>query len=469
MKSLLWAFVFSLGVTAGVWAQDAAPISTALPADLSALLEQRVHSVVTVEFFIQNEIDRQRVFAKGVVLDDEGRIALSDMAIHMAVPPERLKDFKVHLLGEDSDGYPAVYLGINFVSGTHYIQAEKAVREKFVPITSYPTAVPRIGEMLWGISAQDEDFYYKPNLYFGTLMFSHPFPLVYGFTRPEVTAIGGPVFDAKGDFVGIGGRPATESYIMYVGGKSAPISLAPRDETNAFIFAADALKYLRQIPSSPAGDPEAWLGVDGLRPLDRDVARFLKLENQGAIVLSEIIAEGPAQQAGLMNKDIIVSVDGENLPKLRPDDSLLRWFSFYLADKKPGEKMTLGIIRGEEPKQIELTVGTRPMRERNAPRVYFPRLGMTVREMTLEDAVRHRLFQSDLKGGVVNFRKANAPAATAEMEWGDWIKEIDGTPTDSYEKTVELLQAADKDLQKKEVVIMVSRGTETKVLRLKLN
>jgi len=269
--------------------------------------------------------------------------------------------------------------------------------------------------------------------------------------------------------VGVGTNPSSQNYLMFFGGKTGRIALAPLDESNTFIWANDYLKYVKRIPQSPAGDPEPWLGIEGAQPVDKDVAHFLELEKQGAIVVSEIIAKSPADVAGLKNKDIIVTVDGKPLPKLHPDQNLLRWLTFYVAEKKVGDSVGFEVIRGDKKELVSVKLVARPLRDRNAARDYFPRLGLSVREFTVDDAVKHRLFQSDLKGAVVSFLRQNAPASTAEMRLGDWIKEVDGSPVNSYAQAVEKLAAIDKDLQKKEAVVMVSRGTETKVFRLKLN
>lgn len=447
-----------------------AGVITTLPSTIEFLFKTRASAVVSVEFFIQEEIERERVTTLGIVLNRDGVIVLPESAIALWVPPERLTDFKVRYLGVDSEGIKATYLGVNYLSNTHYIKITPPQGEEpMASIGDFPMATPKMGEMLWGVSSQDEDFLYKPVLNFGTVVFLHSFALNFGFTRGEVTGIGAPVFNAKGDFVGVGTFPSSQSYIMYMGKERGRISLSPYDETNTFIWAEDYLKFVNQVPLSPAGDPEPWLGIDGIQPLDKEVSHFMKLDKQGAVVVSEIITPSPAEAAGFKPKDIIVEIDGTALPKMHPDQSLLRWLSLYLGQKKAGDTIAFSVIRGEERIALSSTLVERPRRERNAERTYFPRLGLSVRYFTLEDALRHRLFRSDLTGAVVSFLRENAPAATAEMRIGDWIKEVDGTPVDSYQKTIEALKAAENDPDKKEVVIMVSRGTETKVLRLKLN
>jgi len=51
----------------------------------------------------------------------------------------------------------------------------------------------------------------------------------------------------------------------------------------------------------------------------------------------------------------------------------------------------------------------------------------------------------------------------------DWIKEIDGSSVDSFTEVVKKLTSIENDLKRKEFVMLVSRGAETAVLRVKLH
>ena len=64
--------------------------------------------------------------------------------------------------------------------------------------------------------------------------------------------------------------------------------------------------------------------------------------------------------------------------------------------------------------------------------------------------------------------KPSSPAATAGLRPDDWIKEIDGVEVRSFADATEKLGAIDGDAARPEVVLLVSRGGETAVLRVKL-
>ena len=71
-------------------------------------------------------------------------------------------------------------------------------------------------------------------------------------------------------------------------------------------------------------------------------------------------------------------------------------------------------------------------------------------------------------GVIVHFVKPSSPAATAGLRPDDWIKEIDGTEVKSYAAAVVKLSAIESDKFRTECVLLVSRGGDTSILRVKL-
>ena len=62
----------------------------------------------------------------------------------------------------------------------------------------------------------------------------------------------------------------------------------------------------------------------------------------------------------------------------------------------------------------------------------------------------------------------SSPAAIAGLRQEDWIKEIDGTEAKSFAEVTAKLTGIEKDDSRAEFVLLVSRGGETAVLRVKL-
>ena len=69
---------------------------------------------------------------------------------------------------------------------------------------------------------------------------------------------------------------------------------------------------------------------------------------------------------------------------------------------------------------------------------------------------------------VAHFVKASSPAAAAGLRPEDWIKEIDGADVKTFAAAKAKLAEIEGDLARSEFVMLVARGNETAVLRVKL-
>ncbi len=435
--------------------------------DLSVLFEERVKSVVAVECFIQHEVDREPAIAVGVVFDDEGRIVLLDTALPSWLPPDRFKDFKVHQLGVDDDGFGATYLGQDYLTGYHFVQIEESARDKFVSVQSFGMAAPKRGELLWGIGVMGDQWAFLPYFLSGRLSGVEPLPWLIGFTDVAVASPGSAVFDAQGHFAGWAGRPVTQEKVVFMQGERFNAAIQDIRESSMFLTAEEFAEQVKMVPSRPEGDPRPWLGISGVQPLDREAARFLGLEQQGALVVSDIIEEGPAQKAGLQSRDIVVALDGEPLPKYKPDFVVSRFFELEMMKKGIGQTVPITVIRGDQKLDLEATLIQQPTPLKEAERHYFSDLGLAIRQFTLFDGISRRVMKVSDEGVIVDFVKPNSPLNSAGLVPGDWVKEVDGKPIANFAEGEAAFEALEDDPDRKDFVLLVSRANETKVLRVK--
>jgi len=136
--------------------------------------------------------------------------------------------------------------------------------------------------------------------------------------------------------------------------------------------------------------------------------------------------------------------------------------------RRPGDEMTITVLRGDDRIDLRAKLGDEPKLAREAERKFFEHLGLTIREFVYADAVARRVKTSDAAGVVVFYVKANNPAAMSGLEVDDWIKEIDGAPIHSFADAAAKLAAINADPARTEFVLLVSRGADTTVLRVKL-
>jgi S1-C subfamily serine protease len=97
-------------------------------------------------------------------------------------------------------------------------------------------------------------------------------------------------------------------------------------------------------PPKPAG--KGFLGVN-VR-----MAAAVNPNLPGVYVLS-VVEEGPGDQAGIREGDVILRVDGVALESLQQ-------FLEVLAKRRPGDKVTLDVVRRGQENKFKVTLGARP-------------------------------------------------------------------------------------------------------------
>ncbi|MEO6876801.1 MAG: PDZ domain-containing protein [Opitutaceae bacterium] len=441
-------------------------------ADLSTLWAERVKSVVAVEYYAETETDRRPSVCYGTVIDHNGTIILPPVAVNPRMTPSQLKDFKVYRPGS-ATSVPGVYLGQDAVTGWHFVRADKSLASELVPITTYAaksSAEPAVAEEVWGIGLRNKDEDFAPYLLASRIALIQSLPQRTAIALQEVAGPGLPVFNLAGDFVGLAVSSFGQSFVQFSrtdrGG--SPVILVNVEESSAFQLAGEVLPYLSRVPSNVFGRPLAWLGAAGLQPVDPDVGKFLKLENQSGVVVSEVLEGSPAEKAGMKARDVILSVDGAPLPRLKPDRVVVGYFEREVARRRPGQTMNLTVLRGESRIELPIVLGDEPRLTTEANRKYFDRIGLTAREFVYGDAVALRVKTTHLTGVIAHFVKPNGPAAIAGVRTDDWIKEIDGIEVKSFAAATQKLDEIEADTQRSEFVLLVGRGNETAVLRVKL-
>jgi serine protease Do len=240
------------------------------------------------------------------------------------------------------------------------------------------------------------------------------------------------------------------------------------EESSAFLVADEVLPFIGRIPKNVFGRPLAWLGAYGLEPMDREVAAFLKLESQSGAVVSEVLEGSPAEKAGMKARDIILGVDGKPLPRFRPDRVVVDYVERLIAARAPGDILALSVLRGPSRVELRATLEEEPRLVREADRTFFEKIGFTAREFVYGDAIARHSKASELSGVVAHLVKPNSPADIAGLRPDDWIREIDGAEIPGFAAAVATLAAIEKDSSRPETVFLVSRGSDTAVLRIKL-
>ncbi len=95
-----------------------------------------------------------------------------------------------------------------------------------------------------------------------------------------------------------------------------------------------------------------YIGITS-QPLSPAIAARLGVTVTNGLVVMRVVANSPAARAGLRQLDIIIAID--NAP-LQGDSAL----SYVLNKHKPGETVTLTILRNRQKGSVKLTLGELP-------------------------------------------------------------------------------------------------------------
>ncbi len=163
---------------------------------------------------------------------------------------------------------------------------------------------------------------------------------------------GGPLLDAKGEVIGINEQIASSS------GSNSGVG---------FAIPVTSVRYsLSQLKSDGKVD-YAYLGVTS-ESLYPQLAEHLGLPTRGGAMITDVVSGSPADHAGLKGAsgettfqlqhiktggDVVIAVDGK--PVVTNND-----LSELVAQHKPGDTVTLQILRDGHHATVDVTLGSRP-------------------------------------------------------------------------------------------------------------
>jgi serine protease Do len=247
---------------------------------------------------------------------------------------------------------------------------------------------------------------------------------------------GGPLFNTKGEVVGI------NSAIFSPTGTNIGIGFAVPS-----VMAKSVVDQLRTGGTIHRG----WLGVK-IQDVSEEAANSLGLKKaRGALVL-EISKASPAVGSGLAVGDVVLMFDGQEIDEMRKLPRLV-------ADTKIGKKSTLVVWRNGKEITLTMTIGELPSDKNNpdgvdaaddtgadkapVPAKKDPVLGMGLAPIT--ETIRQQFdLKPGLKGLVVTEIDPAGEAAKRGIRPGDTILEVNQVAVETIDGLKNALLAAKK-------------------------
>ncbi len=149
---------------------------------------------------------------------------------------------------------------------------------------------------------------------------------------------GGPLVNFEGQVVGVNSAIVTTTGTFVGVGFAIPSDTLKREIDD--LIATGTYKH-------------PWMGIVGI-DVDLAIAEALELEKPLGFLITDINSSSPAEKAELQSGDVIVGVDNQLVRKLSD-------LAVYMErNKRPGDLVTLTIIRNGEQLNKILTLGERP-------------------------------------------------------------------------------------------------------------
>jgi serine protease Do len=215
---------------------------------------------------------------------------------------------------------------------------------------------------------------------------------------------GGPLFNLKGEVIGINSQIYTRSGGFMGVSFAIPISVA-----------IDVVEQLKDKGKVSRG----WLGVV-IQEVNKDLAESFGLKQAKGALVAQLVPDSPAEAGGLLSGDIITAFNGQEI-------NLSTDLPHRVGRVKPGTKAKLNIVRNGKTKILHLEIGALPdgdsqqLGQMNANPAYKQnRLGIVVSELSAQQQ------RSDGNGVLVQQVINGRSGAMAGVVTGDVISMIYG-------------------------------------------
>ncbi len=255
---------------------------------------------------------------------------------------------------------------------------------------------------------------------------------------------GGPLFNLDGEVIGV-----NTAIISPPGARAGSIGIG---FSMSSAVVSKVVAQLDEFGTTRRG----WIGVL-LQTVTPEIAEAVGMENAAGAIIADV-PDGPAQDAGLKQGDIILSFNDEEIPDVR---TLVR----VVGDTKAGTRAPIIVLRDQEEMTIEVLVGSREEAEEmvvNASLAKEPEsdsadlLGIRLGELTPE--VREQFGLADDAAGLAVLEVSETSTAfELNIRPGDVIVGVDHAPVSSIDDVRDGIRKV-RNAGRNNVLVLIERG-----------
>ena len=244
---------------------------------------------------------------------------------------------------------------------------------------------------------------------------------------------GGPLFNTRGEVVGINSQIYSETGGYQGLSFAIPIEVAARIKDE--ILATGKVQHAK-------------LGVS-VQDVNQGLADSFKLASPDGALVENVERGGPADRAGLKSGDVIRSINGQ--PIVQSGD-----LSAVVSIAKPGEKVTLDVWRDGKTMRLGATLGNASDKAARGDRDKLAsnedngaKLGLALRPLDPSER-----SQVGVPSGLV-IEDAGGAAQAAGVQPGDLLLSVNGKPVSTVQQVREMVKGSSKS-----VALLIQRGDD---------
>jgi serine protease Do len=242
---------------------------------------------------------------------------------------------------------------------------------------------------------------------------------------------GGPLFNLRGQVVGIN------------------TAINPQGKGIGFAIPIDAVKDVLPQLLTSGKVARGRLGVV-IQGMDQDLARALGVDRARGALVESVEPGSPADKAGVKAGDVIVALDGQDVPR---SEDLPR----MVARHAPGTPVKVTLVRDKQKRTLDMTLATLKEEGDQGDAHPAPGTGGAERSSALGVAV------AEQDGKVVVARVSPDGPSDGKLRPGDVIEEVDRQPVSTSSDLATKVHAAAAD---RPVLLKVRRGDQSRYVAI---
>jgi serine protease Do len=189
-----------------------------------------------------------------------------------------------------------------------------------------------------------------------------------------------------------------------------------------------------------------FLGVSFQPEVDADLARSFGLSSTRGALVTSVVEDSPAAQAGVEVSDFIVAVDDQEVASGNDLRNII-------AARQPGQTVTLTVVRNGERRELKVTLAQQPpdmvVNGEEAPGGIARgegRYGIATRTLTQELSQRFG-YRSQQRGAIVTNVAPDSNAAEQGLRPGMLITQAQGAPIETSEDLDNVLRSSQEGVR----------------------